>query len=48
MFFPKYVPNGLHSVGDKLAYVAQNCQCLRVSLRPSTHRPTKLSIPQIF
>jgi len=48
MFFPKYPPNGLHGVGGKLAYVVQNCQCVRVSLRPSTHRPTKISIPQNF
>ena len=30
MFFPKYAPNGLHSVGGKLAYVVQNCQFLCV------------------
>ena len=45
MFFAKYAANGLHGVGGK---VVQNCQCLRVSLRPSTHRPTRISIPQIF
>jgi len=48
MFFPKYAPNGLHSVGGKLAYVVLNCQCLRVSLRPSTPRPTRISLPQAF
>jgi len=21
MFFPKYAPNGLHGIGDKLAYI---------------------------
>ena len=29
MFFPKYAPNGLYDVGDKLAYVVQNCQLLK-------------------
>jgi len=28
MFFPKYVPNGLHGFGGKLTYVVQNCQLL--------------------
>jgi len=32
MCFPKYGPNGLHGVGGKLAYVAQNCQLLEHNL----------------
>jgi len=48
MFFPKYPTNGLHGVWGKLALVVLNCQYLRVSFRPRTHRPTRTSIPQTF
>jgi len=48
MFFAKCTPSGFHGVGGKLAYVVQNCHCVRVSLRPSTHHSTRISIPQIF
>jgi len=40
MFFLKYAPNGLHSVGGKLGAPADRIPySINVSSRPSTHRP---------
>jgi len=41
VFFTKYAPNGLHSIGSKLADV-------KVSLCRSTHHPTRISILRPF